>query len=254
MKKLLSWALYLVIVLLLIIPSNTFAQSTSTQLKQVIKPIECTFTRTIIVNDETTNSVCTDQNAPTLETASSTASGKPKLTGTMPVGISKIKMFRIWIASSWYTYNISPLLSISNNTWLLDLSDRPLSLPPGDYTIIIELVTTDSILLRSVYESALSILKSIIVETITDNGVRTTVYRYIPSAGIGYIVEAPIDSIPPQNPNSDNLSGGLKKLNPIDINQLGYIPVLLSLGAVIAVGAALVLLLLGRKRQNDRQL
>ena len=254
MKRLLGYALCSVIFSLLLIPTNSVAQGTDSQLKQTVKPIECTFTRTMIINDQTTHSICNDQNAPTFEMAFATATGKQKITGKLPMNLSTIKMFRIWLASNWYTYNISPFLSINTDNWVLNLDSQSYALSPGDYTVIIELETTDSILLRSIYDSVLSIPNPVIIETITDTGPLTTIHWYIPKKEGGYIIDTPSDPIVPMDPGNDNQSGDLKEPDATDATQSGYAPILLTAGAaVITTGTAVALFVQSRKRKNDSQ-
>ena len=139
------------------------AQTTGSRLDQTIKPIECVYTNTETGGGNEISSMCSDQSAPTLTKITILARKQPILSGKFSA--LNTKTLRIWIGGVWYTKGVSPYLRTDGDNWYLDLSASPLTLPPGSYTVIAEVLTNDSFLLSSAYTDALSI--SAVVETPT---------------------------------------------------------------------------------------
>lgn len=131
------------------------AQQADSRLEQTIEPIECVYTSTEDGLGSSSSTVCSDMIAPTLDRIAIKNNRQPVLQGTF--SSAEMKKLRVWVGGAWYTYGASPYLTVDGDSWSLDLSESAVLLPVGSYTIIVELLTLDSFLLRSVYEDVLSI-------------------------------------------------------------------------------------------------
>lgn len=135
--------------------TSSYAQQV--QLQQQINPLECIYTTTQTGGGENTNSTCDNQPIP-LVTNVVVNSGRPLLRGSFDAARSI--MLRIWISGQWYTYGIDSRMTVDANEWTLDLTDLPVALMPGVYTVIIEVETNDGLLLRNTAAATFEVLNT----------------------------------------------------------------------------------------------
>ena len=190
-----------VVIVGLFFGSTAAAQQADSRLEQTIEPIECVDTRTEDGFGGSLSTACSDKVAPTLGQITISSNRQPVLQGA--VAGTEMKRLRVWVGGLWYTYGVSPYLTVVGNSWSLDLSESPVLLPAGSYTVIVEVLTTDSFLMRSVYEYALSI-PSPSATGVSDDNTATrfntkSMYRFEPRGDNIYMFApnpAAIDQVP----------------------------------------------------------
>lgn len=143
------------------------AYSATSTIGQTVEPITCVYTVTE-AGDTTSSSTACDSVAPATLELVQPRGGKPLLGGT--VIDSGLASFRVWIGGVWFTSGVSSSLTVINGAWTLDLSSLSMPLTAGNYTIVLEERTTDDLLLRSIYENALTIPVIKIIRTDTSDG------------------------------------------------------------------------------------
>lgn len=122
------------------------SMATESHLSQQIKPIECVYTTTQTGEQETVTSTCENQPVPTV-TQIIIENSRPVIKGTYRA--STALMLRVWINGQWYTYGTDARLTTNGDSWTLDLSGLNMSLQAGTYVIVVEVETTDGLLLRN---------------------------------------------------------------------------------------------------------
>lgn len=160
------------------------AVSTNSTLSQAVEPITCVYTITELGESTSSSTACDSVIAPTLDTVEPRA-GRPYLAGALTS--TDLAMFRVWIGGVWFTNGVSTYLTVTADTWVLDLSALASPLDSGDYTIILEEQTTSDFLLRSVYPSALYIPRVEIIRTDTIVGNGTTSH-YVSKWELGFFL------------------------------------------------------------------
>lgn len=164
--------LFVGVVLAVSMPSYTQAMGGGSQLSQTIKPIECIYTNVETGSGVEVNNTCETQEIPTLETVEM-VQRKAVLSGTYPS--IRAMSLRVWIGSHWYTLGASPALRVEGDSWYLDLALVNETLTAGTYTIEVEVLTYESVLLRSIYTQALVVPVVNIIQTETEVGQGKTV-------------------------------------------------------------------------------
>lgn len=137
----------------------------SADLQQTVQPIVCVFTSTETGAGTSASTTCSSAEPPTVEDISNTTGGRPIVMGQLP--FTHFKQLRVWVGDRWFTYMTSPYLAVDNDTWTLDLTHLPAPLAAGDYSVVVELLTDDGYLLRSVYETIFTVPVVTIIETAT---------------------------------------------------------------------------------------
>lgn len=123
---------------------NALAQQI--ELEQRIAPLECVYTTTQTGGGLNMDSTCDNQPVPLL-TSVDINNGRPILRGTF--NASRSLTLRVWIDGQWYTLGVDGRLMMRDDDWRLDLSGLKEALRPGWYSVVVEVETTDGLLLRN---------------------------------------------------------------------------------------------------------
>ncbi len=116
---------------------STAADAIDYQLRQEIKPLDCTITETSNGSGTTINSDCPPQSP--LVTTVFPGGGRPIIRGLFDA--ANCQTFRVRLLETWYTLGLDPELTAIGNVWILDLSDLAEPLVVGEYVVYLEMIT-----------------------------------------------------------------------------------------------------------------
>lgn len=227
------------------------AVSKDSQLTQAIEPILCVYTDVAQGSGQSLSTTCQNQSVPTVETI--TANDRfPIITGIYPSAESI--SLSVYIDEDKYTLGVNPELTSIVDDWRLDLHSLSTALPAGNYTITVETLHQDSILLQSVYTMALHVPVREVVETRTETGSGHTVSRLErnPRDGTYHIYSESDDLMAlGNNPLDPGNLFSILKMEPRRGTASGINLWVLIPGLVIVVTVSLFFLfLLKRRRRN----
>lgn len=126
--------------------ASTTTSAQQTELTQEIQPIECVYTTIDDGMGTTTNSTCEGQPIPDM-TEVIVNQGRPILRGTYSA--MRAIALRVWLNGQWFTLGVDSRLTTDGDMWLLDLSDLNMPLQSGLYTVVVEVETSDGLMLRN---------------------------------------------------------------------------------------------------------
>lgn len=127
-------------------PTHTFSQT--------ISLIDCTETAVSSGQGQVHDVRCDDAIMPTV-VEQETDNPRPIIHGTYDA--TSAKMLRVFVGGRWYVLGEDAALTADGDNWQLDLSGQP-KLPVGDHNVTVEVVTTESLLLRDLTDNELVIL------------------------------------------------------------------------------------------------
>lgn len=135
-------------------------------LTQSVDPIVCQYVKVSDGTTTTTSTECDEQTIPKLETVK-VFNRQIRLSGYYAA--SSTKSLRLWIGGNWFSLNSYQGLTVNGDTWQLEIDNIEL-FAAGSYDIVVETITEDGYLLRTLYEDALKVPRVNIIKTETDYG------------------------------------------------------------------------------------
>lgn len=235
---------YLVVAFIAIVVSlgGSTVGASDARLRQEVVPILCVFTVTDAGTTTSDTTVCDNDEAPTITSVKAAITGRPTLAGR--IASPSFKRFRAWIGNQWYTHNVSPYMAITGDSWKLDLTPLETPLAAGDYTVVIELLTNNNYLLRSVYNSIFTVPFVTVIDTQTDAGPGIVTHDRFVRSSTGSILDdyalANIAKLPSSGNGLQSAPAGLDALHrDAPLTRYGNL-MLIILGAValVAISAA----------------
>lgn len=154
--------------------SPSWSNALESQLSQTIEPITCVYTNVTQGSGHSLSTTCQSEIAPTI-TSLAARSGHPLVSGTY--SSARARTLSVYVGAKKYTLTINNELTVNGDNWTLDTPIGVSQLRPGIYDVVVEVLTIDDILLRSVYDGALIVPINHIVETRTETGLGATVAR-----------------------------------------------------------------------------
>lgn len=121
-----------------------------------------------ILHDTTVDEVVIqllNADAPTVNTVT-WVGGRPLIEGVYDA--ARTVRLRVYIDGVWYVYGVDPQLSVSGNTWLLDLSNLISPLGVGTYSIVVQTSLHDGSILGDMSVNEMTIEPETLINVITN--------------------------------------------------------------------------------------